>query len=477
MSETTIANLLKPAIVTVLGDVSYSNPLPDWYSAEAVDYVACVRRLRERVASYLEGGKPLAALRVQLPTRAGDLRTWLIPAVNDQIIFQACVSTFSEAVARTFDAKRVFSCEPDVSPSSKALMKNQIAAWVAFQNETLSRVRTHRYVLEFDIQNAFASIDRGQFIAFLTSLNGKSQAIELIRRLLDSWSGKDPGLPRTNDSLFFLGSAYLNKVDGVVARRSNNFIRYMDDYRVFGDSQKALEQTFEGISKDLGALGFRLNPLKVSLASQKDYLEAVSQPKFESEDQPAVEPGRPALPQYIEQVDTGISSQLVPEQIEKLVVQALERPTEYLNEGVGRHLIGSLRRFRLNAAIRHRFNPGDEASAPGIILRQRLGANADIRRLTDRLLNEYSSKPAQAWRLIWLIYLVEQAGTAQPMKGHLTSLAANKQMPLEVQLWARRCLEGRSGEPLELREEMHDLSYLDAGLRCYGGKPCKDVDS
>lgn len=477
MSEQKIAGLLKPAIVTVVGDVSYSNPLPDWYSTEGVDYVACVRRLRQRVASYLKGGKPLKTLRVQVPTRTGQFRTWVIPAVNDQIIFQACVSTLSQAISKGFDRKRVFSCEPDLEPSSKALMKNQIAAWVAFQNETLSRIRVHRYVLELDIRNAFASIDRGQFVSFLAGLQGNGPAIELVRLLLNSWSGGDPGLPRTNDSMFFLGSAYLNRVDSVVARYSNNFIRYMDDYRIFGDSQRALEQTFEKVSTGLAAIGFRLNPMKVNLASQKDYLEAVSQPKFESKDQSTVEPGRRRLPQYIQQVDTGISSQLVPPQIEKLVVQTLRKPAEYLNEGVGRHLIGSLRRFRLNAAIRHRFNPEDVASAPGVILRRLLGSNPDIQRLTNGLLSEYSSKPEQAWRLIWLIYLVEQAGTAQQMKGHLTRLESSKQMPPEVRLWARRCLEGRGGEPLELREEMHDLSYLEAGERCYGGKPCKDVDS
>ena len=126
------------------------------------------------------------------------------------------------------------------------------------------------------------------------------------------------------------------------------------------------------------------------------------------------------------------------------------------------------RRTQVRSACR------DEASAPGIILRQLLSGNASIQRLTDSLLAKYRTQPEQAWRLIWLIYLIEQAGTAGTMKDHLERLEASKQMPLAVRLWARRCREGRSGEPLALREEVHDLSYLDAGLRCYGETPCKD---
>ena len=457
------------AIETVLNDVSYSNPLPDWYSVEEIDVSECKQRLKKRAASYLKGDQPLAALTIQVPTRSGEMRTWQVPAVNDQIIFQACVAKLTDAIAKQFNAKHVFSGKPDQDSESTALMESQTAAWIAFQNETLKRIKTHRYILELDIQRTFASINRAQFFDFLATLKPPAPALDLIRHLVNSWSGADPGLPLTNDSLFFLGSAYLTRVDGIVARYTKNYIRFVDDYRIFGASQRELEQVFEKISRDLAALGFRLNPRKVKLASQKDYLETITKPEFESPEQPTAVPDPPP---YIVDVDTGISSQLVPQQTEKLVVRALERPSDYLHDGIGRYLLGSLRRYRLNAAIRHRFNPEDERSAPGIILRGLLAGNPNVLKLTNRLLSEYSAQPGQAWRLVWLIYLVEQATVAQKMKGHLTKLEADKQMPRVVQLWARRCREGRSGEPPVLREEIHDLSYLDAGLRCYGDKPC-----
>lgn len=450
------------AIRIFLAEISYSEAVPDWYTPEEIDYQARETRLSQRAASYLKGAKPLEVLRIELPTRSGAMRTWVVPAVNDQIIFQACVSSIAAGVAKRFDRQHVFSCEPETNPGDIALMKNQLVALQQFQSETNKRLKNSRYILQFDIQKSLASIDRSRFLKFVAGFQPKGPEVDLMRVLLDAWSGKDPGIPVVNDSLFFIGSAYLSEADRLVEKYSKNFIRYMDDYRVFGQSAAELEKVFENVSKAFLGLGFKLNPRKVKLGSSEDYFKCISDPNFVS-----VQEGS-----YVTEVDTGIERQLEPKQIAELVTCTLERPDDHLNEGTGRYLLGSLRRYRLNLVMNRR--AGNKSSnSPGGDLRRLLARNPKLLRLAQTRLNEYGTKANQAWRTLWMIYLFEQSSVTDKIKKQLSAIESNQLLPTVVKLWARRCREGRRGEPYRVSEELHDLSYLEAGLRCYGDKKCE----
>lgn len=450
----------KMAIRTVMNDVWYSNALPEWYTPERIDESRRVIRLRERANSYLDGEPPLPALSLPLPRLTGGTRRWVVPAVNDQMLMHACVSNISHIVAKRLDRRRVFSCEPNDSPNRVAFMKPQIAAMMEFHNETVRRLEQGAFVLELDIEQAFASIDRANFFAFLDSIKPDSVEVRLIRRLIETWAGTEPGIPLVNDSVFFLGNAYLSVVDRVVANETDLFIRYLDDYRIFGSRQVELERVFEQISRGLAALGLRVNPRKVRIGSRKDFLQPVNNLAFASK------------PRYVIDLDVGIYNQIEPEQLADLVSRSLETPDEYLNEGFGRYLLGALRRYRLNLAVYRR--AGHEAEGLGVQLRERLAGDGKAAQLTAARLGEYGTDPRYTWRAIWVLYLIEQQGTASRFQKQLARIEQARQMPEVVRLWSRRCRMGLGGEPEQLGDEsLHDMSYLEAGRRCYGEHPCK----
>src|SRR5882672_6067428 len=103
---------LKLAIRTVMEEIWYSNALPEWYTPERIDEAARIKRLSERASRYLEGATPLAALPLLLPKLTGGSRAWIVPAVNDQIIMQACVTNLAHAIVKGFDRNHVFSFVP-----------------------------------------------------------------------------------------------------------------------------------------------------------------------------------------------------------------------------------------------------------------------------------------------------------------------------------------------------------------------------
>lgn len=451
---------LRLAIRTVMNDVWYSNALPEWYTPERIDEAGRVKHLSNRANRYLEGENPLDALSFEVPRLTGGTRTWVIPAVNDQIIMHACVENLSTTVANSLDWKHVFSCEPNDNPNRISFMKPQIAAMFEFHKETIRRLQQGAFVLELDIENAFSNINRAQFFDFLEKIKPGSLEVSLISRLINAWSGKRSGIPLVNDSIFFLGSAYLSVVDRVVLNITGDFIRYMDDYRVFGNNKTELEGLYEKISKDLSQLGLKVNPRKVRIGSSKDFLQPVTELRLAEQQR------------YVINLDTGISSQIEPEQLVTLVTRSLELPSDYLNEGFGRCLLGALRRYRLNAAIYRR--AGYKEIGLGVQLRELLAGDQKALELTGSRLIEYGKKTEHAWRAIWIIYLIEQQGTAQRFHSHLVQIEQSKQMPAVAKLWARRCRLGIGGEPKQLQDELlHDMSYLEAGQHCYGEQLCK----
>jgi hypothetical protein len=451
---------LRGAIATVLNEVGYSNALPEWYTPEAVDTDRREERLISRAYSYQEGENPLPALTVQVPRQNGGMRAWVVPAVNDQMIMQACVAGLAPALAKQVDPDRVFSHARGDDGDPPPFMQSQVAALLAFQRETASRARAGGYVLELDIANAFASIDRDRLYDFLERLKPGSTEAMLIRRLLNAWSGSADGIPMVNDSVFFLGGAYLGVVDREIAKVTGNFIRFVDDYRVFGRSTAELEATYEKISRAMSLLGLKINPRKVRIVAAKDLPPPLGTARFVSLGEVSGVP-----------VDPGMARQLDPELLADLVGRVLQHPELHLNEGLGRYVLGALRRYRLNGA-RHRRadSPDTDFSAK---LRKALRADTDAMRRAGQRLAEFARDSQDVWRTTWVIYLIEQQGAASEQGPLLGRIEDDFRMPDVTRLWARRVRLGAAGEPEALDDALHDLPYLDAGRRCYGAQLCK----
>ncbi len=470
------------AIRLVLHSVSYSNPLPDWFDVPEINYSAREVAIRHRIQMYLGKMQPEPPFEISLPRKSGEVKSWSMLSVNDQIVLQACVSSIAESLyEKCIDRKRVYSYRYGSNPAVLALTEDPLSSWRAFQNETLSRCSSGDCVLQIDLEDAFRSIDRTRFVQFLRNLFPGRIEVDLLQTLLDSFATGQPGLPLVNDSVFFLGNAYLSVVDRAVARNSKNFIRFVDDYRIFGKSQAELEGIAKALGPQLGDLGFRINAHKLVLSSGENYLESLSHVRYaekasdgagqgdadEAELDPLVYPGSAIA----------FTSILPPNVMVAQIKATLDRPQENLNEGRGRLLMGSLRRARLDAQVVDAHSDGDNGIAP--LHRHFMGQLSRNRQVVERInqrLNEYATRPSEIWRLIWLLYLIQDLdlglidhSASSALQNSLAHIRASRSIPEIVRLWAANLrIATRSGRersrptPTEI-EKLHERGYIESG--------------
>ena len=138
-------------------------------------------------------------------------------------------------------------------------------------------------MLQIDLKDAFDSIKPAAFNSFIKGIGADGAAVQMLEVMLKSFSKVSPGFPFLNDSLFFLGNAYLKEVDTIVARRTSDFIRFVDDYKIFGDSIPDLEAKFASIRADLREIGFEINENKLWLGSGQEYLQLLADRKYAPE--------------------------------------------------------------------------------------------------------------------------------------------------------------------------------------------------
>ncbi len=324
------------AIRLLLDSVSYSNALPEWFETLTIDYETREVTIRDMIAKYVGGSLPPKPLQIAVPKRDGQANTWVVPSINDQIVCQACVSQIAAEVQKQcINLDQVFSCRLNSDPNSLIFLEDQVSAWASFQARAQELCADSKTcVLQIDLKDAFDNIPHDKISDFINGLGVNGSAVQVLETMVRSFATADKGMPFMNDSLFFLGNAYVGKVDKIVAKRSSHFIRFADDYKIFGTSTTSLESQFGDIKDDLRAVGWEINDKKVWLGSSEDYLQAVSKMKY----------GATAETDYVSSaVQPGVYN---PSSILGTIKTCLAKPNDYLHQGFGRLEMGAIRRMR-----------------------------------------------------------------------------------------------------------------------------------
>ena len=434
----------------VLDSISYSNCLPPWRDGVEHDFADRDRRIRARIQEYLKGRKPDNPFAILVPKKNGRKKRWVIPSVTDQIILQAAMSGLAHRVIQRVDDKRVFSYRYNRDPDRLLFIESQIRSWTQFQEKTETRLKQpSSFMLQLDLESAYQRIQRGKFYDFLEQAVGGGDEVRIIRLLIDRFAGDEEGLPLVNDSVFFLGNIYLSTVDEIIRQEAPDFIRFVDDYRIFGDSKEGLNDMFGRIHRALANTNFAISIPKVKIGSSSEYLDAVRKAgSARTEDSH----------DYISA--TILSDVIAPEGLVDLIAQVVNRPDELMNEALGRYLLGAVRRMRLNNDVATQMNyPESPLSQFDEGVQGRTG-------LVDsavELFKRYSSQEDEAWRAIWIAYVFPEHLPAPICK----AVRANRAVTPIVQLWTPG-----GGSSVKVKRDdtasPDDLSYLEEGRR-YGG--------
>ena len=449
----------------LMDNVTYSGALPEWFETPAIDYVARVATLDRLATSYLNGAQPPVPYAIDIPKRDGKSNTWIVPRINDQIICQACVSVIADKVqAKALDLVRVFSSRLNSDPNRVALLEDQVSAWAKFNATMIGSCSGSGCVLQLDLKEAFNSVRLSRVRAFIDSIGIDATTSNLLGRMLEVFGAANGGLPFLNDSLFFLGNAYFSEVDKIVAKQSPNFIRFVDDYKIFGSSRQGLETEFSRIHQEVQGIGLDINERKVWLGSGEEYLSSIANQKY----------GKTQATEYSGDATTqpGV---LEPEYMLASISTTLEKPEEYMHQGYGRFQLAALRRMRVAGidADSRALGISPAAQFAGL-----LSKNTEVvRRVCDRL-EEYSRDNTNTWRLVWVLYLSKDINTAEltdpAVKSRLgeilNGISKSSAVSPVARLWASKMPDyPRTSKSLAEIEQLHSIDYLERGQRCYGG--------
>ena len=124
------------------------------------------------------------------------------------------------------------------------------------------------YVLAADIRQYFPSIDHEILMGDLERVIKCKPTLALAARIIGSGapdSHPDPhGLPLGNQTSQFFANVYLNPLDHFAQRRLGGrpYMRYVDDFLLFGDDKSELGEARERIAELLAGRRLRLHPAK-----------------------------------------------------------------------------------------------------------------------------------------------------------------------------------------------------------------------
>lgn len=142
----------------------------------------------------------------------------------------------------------------------------------------------YKYALKCDVEKYFPSIDHSLLKSFIARVIGDQRLLELISHILNShhhsvrkhWpSGSHlfeverikSGLPIGNLTSQFFANVYLNSLDHFVKHdlRVKGYVRYLDDFVLFGNDKAKLKDQGRQVKANLGELRLRMHPDKYRL--------------------------------------------------------------------------------------------------------------------------------------------------------------------------------------------------------------------
>lgn len=145
--------------------------------------------------------------------------------------------------------------------------------------------RSHRYVLQCDVRKYFPSIDH-QILKTIIRRKIKCQdTLWLIETIIDASNEQEEvieyfpgdelwtpyerrrGLPIGNLTSQFFANVYLNGFDQFVKERllARYYLRYVDDFALFGDDRFWLAEARKAIEEYLASLRLKIHPIKSQL--------------------------------------------------------------------------------------------------------------------------------------------------------------------------------------------------------------------
>jgi hypothetical protein len=195
-----------------------------------------LRQLSEKVAA---GYRPASAIIADIPKGNGGIRPGAILSLEDRTVYADIVGSFlpiiSEAL-RWSQGSIDFSYRLAAQPDRVNWFGNRFAGWTQFRRRQLAKIEEDKvtHVVVTDLTGFYENIDLDTLMSDLRDLGCDANTVQLLSSLLYRWAiipGR--GIPQGYSASDILAKVYLNPVDRALIDDGFDYIRYVDDIRIF----------------------------------------------------------------------------------------------------------------------------------------------------------------------------------------------------------------------------------------------------
>jgi hypothetical protein len=299
-------------------------------------------QLREKVSA---GYRPGSANIADIPKGNGAVRPGAVLSLEDRTVYADIVGSLFPMISaglRWAQGTIDFSYQLAAQPDRVNWFSNRFAGWTQFRQRQLEKLRSGEnttHVVVTDLTGFYENIDLSILTSDLRSLGCDAETVQLLSTCLYRW-GVIPGrgIPQGYSASDILAKVYLNPIDQAVVNEGFDYIRYVDDIRLFCSGFAKCKQALLFLNQALRRRGLNLQTSKTEMmgrASAKTRIEGIA---------PVIEAAQERYRKKIEEIVGSIDPYAPIADIE-VQIDPDDAPLEVVQEVFSEHFLGEHPRF------------------------------------------------------------------------------------------------------------------------------------
>ena len=238
-------------------------------------------RLRDKISA---GYQPSSAVVADIPKGNGAVRPAALLSLEDRVVYAALVGAILPSInggLRWSQGTVDFSYRLSDSLRRVEWFTNVFNSWSAFRKKSIEKIDAGAaHIVLTDITGFYENIDLEILFSDLRTLKCDPDVLGLLGTCLHRWcvvSGR--GVPQGQSPSDILAKVYMNPIDQAVRDTGIDYIRYVDDMRIFCPDVPACKKALMFLIQELRRRGLNLQTAKteiVSAAEAKDTFEGIA---------------------------------------------------------------------------------------------------------------------------------------------------------------------------------------------------------
>ena len=268
MSEA-LARLLDLATAwrRVKGDIRDKVFLRDPYRMSLIEF-DLQTWLQARLDTIREGRyAPQSMFVCDVPKGRGLVRPGSYLSFIDRLVYAGCVGACLPAIHRAlrWSQGRVdFSYQLAPDPNHAEWLKRRFTGWADFQSNSISSIRAGiTHVVIADISAFYENVAIPLLLSDLRTIDAPILAVDQLGGCLNRWAQVEGrGIPQGQSASDILAKVYLNSIDLALRAAGYRHLRYVDDIRVFCQTEIEAKRLIIDLSRLLRKRGLTLQAVK-----------------------------------------------------------------------------------------------------------------------------------------------------------------------------------------------------------------------